>query len=721
MLIVVFLAGVLGTLMLNTTGLYSTLKQNTKNYANDETSHIALNIASRMKMRHNYIQNLADTFARLPKELLTPELMTRKADFLDMNEIFVINNDGSTIPVERNIPILKSYLQQHPELYTESKIFVTNKDKVFFSAPIVYADGKNAILVGSRSKNMLQQMLQNVSFKDQVICSIADSSGSIIIPAEDGLSFTDINHIFTGSITGEDAAEAKRMLLDISLQHSGVAQFDNVTQEPIMLGYDFLGINDWILLTIVPSNLFSDSTAPYFIRYIAIICFLSLIVLLVFLAVPWYYHRTLDHIQTVAFTDPLTGGHNDLAFRTEAEALLETYPERKYAVVYLNIRNFKLFNEHFGVESGDELLRQISRILQENLRKDERLNRRAGDHFYMLLEICNEQQILERLQTIMTDIEKQLSSKFSLEHISFEQGACVVTDRSTDFRIITDHAKIASAYQKEGHSCRFYDANLEQQLEREHALDVHFQQALANHEFQLYIQPKVCPSSNTVKGGEVLVRWQHPEFGLLFPGDFIPLFERNGKICELDFYMFEETCKLMNKWLQKDKNMVLSVNLSRAHLLLSDLSFIDQFKQIKESYHIPDNQIELELTESMMLSRQDIYMVKAMINRIREAGFLCSIDDFGFGYSSLTILKDLNVNTVKLDRQFFIDESEKSWMVVDHLIQLIHKLEMTVVGEGIESSSQVHKLRTAGCNLIQGYFYAKPLPVCDFEHWSAKQ
>lgn len=719
-IIVVFLAGILGTLIYNTTNFHSTLQENTKNYANDETSHMALNISSRMKMRQRYIQNLADTFSRIPKSLLTPELLKRKADYLDMTSIFVVAPDGSTIPEDQELGSLKNYLHNHPNLYFQPKIFVTNKEDVFFSAPIKHKNGDTSILVGSRTKTKLQEMLQNVTFKDQVRCSIADSSGSIIIPATDDSSFQDLNNIFSGNAKGRDAEEAQKMLSDIGLQNSGAAQFDNITKEKIILGYDFLGINDWILLTIVPSTLFSDSTAPYFNRYTAIICFISLVVLLLFLFVPWYYQRALQHIKSVAFTDPLTGGYNDLAFRTEAEELLAKDVDSKYVVIYLNIHNFKLFNERFGVKSGDELLCQICRILKNELLGNELLSRYSGDHFFLLLNFSDEGKIIQRLQTMLHNIEEQLSSQFSFDNIGFDQGACVIADRSTDFRIITDHAKVASSYQTDNDVCRFYDDDLEKHLEREHTLDANFQQALINHEFQLYIQPKVCPKTNTIEEGEVLVRWQHPEFGLLQPGEFIPLFEHNGKICDLDFYMFEETCKLMNKWQKKGKRMILSVNLSRAHLLASNLSFIDRLKEIKESYHIPDHQIELELTESMLLSRQDVHLVKAMINRIREAGFLCSIDDFGFGYSSLTILKDLNVNTVKLDRQFFIDESEKSWMVVEHLIQLIHKLEMTVVGEGIESITQVQKLQTAGCNLIQGYFYAKPMPVCDFENWSAK-
>ncbi len=322
-----------------------------------------------------------------------------------------------------------------------------------------------------------------------------------------------------------------------------------------------------------------------------------------------------------------------------------------------------------------------------------------------------------RLGDMMEELERRLSPQFSFEQIRFEQGAYLIRERDADFMLLSDRAKTASAYSYGDNVCQFYDAALGKRLRREQALDASFQSGIENREFQLYIQPKVRPGQNAASGGEVLVRWQHPVFGLLFPGDFIPLFERNRKICDLDFYMFEETCRLLKGWLAAGRAIPLSVNLSRAHLISNDFSFLDRFQAIKEHYEIPDGLIELELTESMMLERRDLRLVIAMIDRIREMGFLCSMDDFGFGYSSLALLKDLNVTTVKLDRQFFLDESEKSWLVVEQLIRLAHSLAMTVVAEGIEDQEQVEKLQSRDCDLIQGYVYAKPMPVPDFERW----
>lgn len=716
--IILLLAGVLGALLFNTVRLNGTLRKNTVDYANDVSAQLASNISYRMQTRESYIRNLADTFSGMPKFLLTEELLERKAQYLEMEKIFVVNGDGSTIPADQNLAGLEQYLKEHPDLYTDAQIFCSDGSEVCFSAPIIRETGENSLLIGIRSNDMLQQMLQNVDFKNQGLCCVVDSDGTIVVSATDETPFLELSDIFNDNTGEQDVRETQKMLEDIRNHRSGLARLSDVGGEEILLGYDFLEINDWMLLTLVTADLFSESTAPYLVCYIAIIIFLFVLMLMILLFVAWYYRRTLRQLQRIALTDLMTGGQNDLAFRIGCENQLREFPEKEYAIIYLNIRNFKQFNERFGIKQGDELLRQIYRLLQSRLREGELMCRSAGDHFYLLLECFGEENMRRRLNEMIQWLKEELSGKFSFEQIGFDQGAYLIREQDTDFMLLSDRAKVASTCQTGKDDCRFYDDELRRQLEKEHMRDASFQSALKNHEFQLYIQPKVCPGTNTADAGEVLVRWLHPKFGLLFPGEFIPFFERNGKICELDLYIFEETCRLMKGWIQKGCAMPLSVNLSRAHLISNDVSFLNQFCQIKEKYGIPDGQIELELTESLMLERRDIHLVTTMINRIREMGFLCSIDDFGFGYSSLTMLKDMNVTTVKLDRQFFLDESEKSWMVVNHLIQLTHNLGMTVVAEGIENQEQVERLRAYGCDLIQGYVYAKPMKAADFEQWS---
>lgn len=318
---IILLATALGALMLNTMGLRETLQQNTIDYGRDVSTQLVNSIVYRMESREIYIQNLADTFAGMPEFLLTKELLDRKAEYLEMDDIFVVNADGTTIPADEEHTSLSRYLAEHPEPYTEPQIFFTGSEEVFFSAPIIRKTGEDALLVGTRSNNLLQQMLQNVDFKDQGLCCIVNKDGTVIVSTTNETPFIELKDIFAETVNTEDDDEGRRVLEDINAHRSGMAQFNSLGEDPVLLGYNFLGINDWMLLTLISADLFSEDTTPYLIRYITIIGILTLVMLTILASVVWYYRRTLGHIRAIALTDPLTGGYNDLAFRIDGEKL----------------------------------------------------------------------------------------------------------------------------------------------------------------------------------------------------------------------------------------------------------------------------------------------------------------------------------------------------------------------------------------------------------------
>lgn len=713
----------LAALLVNTVDMDRQLRKNTEQYADDVSSQLASNISSRMEMREIYMRNLADTFSRMPGEMLTEELLERKADYLGMDMIFLLHTDGTTVPAAASAlhPELKGELQTHASLFREASILHTDHEEIWFSSPVLWQDGREAsVLVGVRSNETLQKMLQEVDFKNQGLSCIVDTDGTMVVSATDETPFVRLKDLFAATPEEERDAVQRQMLQNIKEGKSGVMQVEDVGEGALIFGYDFLGINDWVLLTLLPSDLFSEGMEQNLFQYLLIIGCLALGILVFFICIGRSYQRSFRRVQGAALTDLLTGGKNRTAFQMEAEVLFRKKAWRDLAIVYMNIRGFKRFNEKFGSETGDALLRQIHSTLQACLQEGELACRAEEDHFFLLLTCAGEEEIPRRVSFLFARLDEQLPRRFFIDSSRLSVGAYFIREPEQDFTVLIDRAKRSGDQAGPG-ELRLYDAAFEQQTAREYLLDDTFQHAIEHHEFQLYLQPQVRPGQKQASGGEVLVRWQHPEFGMIFPGEFIPLLERNGKICDLDFYMFEETCKLLQTWLAEGRAIPLSVNLSRVHLIAKDLSFLDRFRSIKEAYQIPDGLIDLELTESLMLEHQEIPLVVSMIDRAREMGFLCSIDDFGFGYSSLTMLKDLNVTTVKLDRQFFWNESEKSWMVVRQLIHLAHDLGMHVVAEGVEVQEQVERLRACGCDLIQGYVYARPMPILAFEQWSADE
>lgn len=406
---IILLAAVLGALILNTMGLHKALRQNTIDYRRDVSTHLASNIAYRMETREVYIRNLADTFSGMPDFLLTEELLNRKAAYLEMKDIFVVKADGTTIPADEEHADTIQYLSGRPELYTEPMIFFAGNGEVFFSRPY-YPKGRRKPICswGSGLTHCSSKCSRKQILRIRGSVAIADKDGTIIVSATDEAPFLELNDVFAEAATTEDDTEVHRVLADIHALRSGVARFNSLGKEPILLGYSFLGINDWMLLTLLPSDLFGESTTPYLIRYIVIIGLLFLLMLAILFFVIMYYRRTLGYIQSIALTDPLTGGHNVLAFRLCCEKLFREEPEQAYAIIYLNIRDFKHFNEHYGTQHGDALLRQIFRLLQKQLLAGELICRSSGDHFYLLLLGKDENSVRHRLQDMLNELERQL-------------------------------------------------------------------------------------------------------------------------------------------------------------------------------------------------------------------------------------------------------------------------------------------------------------------------
>ncbi len=285
-----------------------------------------------------------------------------------------------------------------------------------------------------------------------------------------------------------------------------------------------------------------------------------------------------------------------------------------------------------------------------------------------------------------------------------------------------DRANTARKTIKGGHknSFAFYDKEMHKKILKEKEIENSMVDALNNGEFIVYFQPKYSLSDYQIIGAEALVRWDNPQKGLIPPIEFIPVFERNGFIVNIDFYVFEEVCKKIREWMDEGQKVVpISVNLSRMHFVNSN--FIEEFKLIVDKYKIPTRLIELELTETAVLD--NIEGLLDTMNNLKEKGFVISMDDFGTGYSSLNLLKELPVDILKLDRAFFTekDESNNEKIVISNVIKMAKELKMKVISEGVETISQVEFLKQIGCDMVQGYLFSKPMPVKEFEKIAFKK
>lgn len=409
--------------------------------------------------------------------------------------------------------------------------------------------------------------------------------------------------------------------------------------------------------------------------------------------------------------DRLTGIYNREHFYDVAEkAVLEAEPGT-YCMICSDIRNFKFVNDIFGINVGDEILISIADALRRLAGPGSVYGRLSGDRF----AICMPRERF-RQDVFVNEIRRiGENSNTSAYRICVHVGVYDIVDKNIAVSVMCDRAYMAIKTIKASLTdmIAHYDEGIRESSVSEQKVTGEFGKALEEGQFCFYIQPQVSVRGE-ILGGEALVRWIHPERGLVPPIEFIGILENTGLICRLDMYIWELACKKLREW--KDRGFTgyhLSVNISPKDFYFTDIYKV--FTGLVEKYELNPRSLRLEITESAIMGDFDKQLV--LIQRLQEYGFLVEMDDFGSGYSSLNMLKDMPVDTLKVDMGFLrqTDHQERSRIILRMIITLSKQLGMEVVTEGVETREQVEFLTDMGCDVFQGYYFAKPMPVSDFE------
>lgn len=426
-------------------------------------------------------------------------------------------------------------------------------------------------------------------------------------------------------------------------------------------------------------------------------------------------------LERIAYEDPVTGGMNRMRFEILAQETLDRASAGSFALVWVNMDKFKLVNDMAGKALGNQTLKYVWRFLSEDLEQNEYVARIAADNFILLLHNDTDVAIDARLNGIAKKINAFNDFRKNRYFLSFTAGIRRADGSETDVSQLSEHANIARKEIRKNEytvalcSCRFYSEQERERLVNEKKIENKMRDALEQRQFEIYLQPKLDLKRNVVSGAEALVRWNDPEKGMITPGEFIPIFEKNGFIIDLDRFVFKEVCKLIRSWLDRGVEPVpVSVNVSRIHFSSPD--FVSGYAEICESQGVSTRFLEIEVTETVALEDAELFM--KIVRELHERGFACSLDDFGSGYSSLNVLKDIDVDTLKLDKAFFASpemNNVKEREVIASVIDLAKRLNMLSLAEGIETDTQQKFLFSRGCDQIQGFVFSRPLPAKEFE------
>lgn len=434
--------------------------------------------------------------------------------------------------------------------------------------------------------------------------------------------------------------------------------------------------------------------------------------------------RKQRKIFNMVFFDVVTEGHNRMwALYRGGKLVKNRMPgSRQYAAVDLFFVNYNTFCVCHSVAEGEELLRKMYRSLGKMLNRGEIRAVGSPGEFLLLLRYDDYDRLTGRLNAIISQLEKT-----DTDHtFYFHAGVSVISSSKGENERKLRHADIEQEFsnaltarhtlgESSGSATAFFDLKLVEERRWRDKVEEHSRQALVNSEFLVYYQPKYDPVTCELKGAEALIRWQSPELGFVSPGKFIPIFESNGFITEIDHYMLSHVAADQKRWLDMGKKCVpVSVNVSRAHFIESDLA--EQIRDIVDAAGAPRDLIEIELTESAFFDDKNALI--GTIGRLKEYGFSVSMDDFGSGFSSLNSLKDMPLDVLKIDAEFFRGDNagERGQIVVSETIKLARSLNMKTVAEGVEEKEQVDFLAGQGCDMIQGYYFAKPMPAGEYEN-----
>lgn len=698
-----------------------TIRRDAKGNLKELGDHIAQSLYNEISGTGDVLGSLALEVAQrdMDTDEKRVEFLSKQADFWNFYDLAVIDKDGISChqdgrkDVSLNRRLLSDAL--NTETITFDFLIAGGEDCVIFCAPVPEelreASGYLAISGTYAVDNW--NMLMDISvFGGEAVTQIISKEGVVITRGRgnEGQSYYNLLDYlnkaeFEPGITLETIKN--------TLQAEESVQFSyRLDGTEYYLSCAPIGFYGWGLVFTVPTTIVNNAGNQMARSVIIISAVLTMIFLLVLFCFRESQRQAQKRIWAAAYVDDVTGGANRHKFMLDVPAILARHGT-DYVLVYTNIDQFKIVNQRYGSAEADDILCHIHDALMAVITERECCARLTADHFVLLMQ---KDGVEERLKTVVEEQTVQTTQAGGICEIRLTFGLCPVESSDHELTELIDRANLAikmSPVTENG--IAVYDDSMMERAAREKALTERMRQESFGAEFTIYLQPKVDLVTGAVVGAEALARWISKEFGFVSPGEFIPLAEKAGIVCQIDWRAFELVCETIARWQVEGRKLVpISFNLSKAQLSIP--GFLETYREIIRRCEISCRYLDFEFTESLLYENSGA--LQAAVREIHEMGAWCSMDDFGFGYSSLGLLGQFEADTLKLDRSFFMEDAEpesRNNRIVRSVIQIAESLGMHTVAEGVENEKHVDMLRQFGCDSIQGYYYSKPLPVLEFE------
>lgn len=600
-------------------------------------------------------------------------------------------------------------------IYTEED---TDENMFAYAVP-VYADKEVAgALAAEVGTDVFADVLQDRSvLHGSGYIHLISDSGKILVRSEERVIEEELDTIYDNDYIAQEEQENIKDALIKGETCFSEFTYNGETYQVLLAP---LGVNGWYLFCVQTAQSISGSIY-HLMTNTQIITVVVLFIILIIIAYGYrIIYRSNHNLIKSAWYDPLTGAYNMAKFEYETAGIIENTYE--YSLAAMNIRQFKFINEIFGTRAADLLLCHMKSVIADNVTENEYYCRNSEDMFYLLLRDTDRDRIKERIGKMIQEISRYAICNNRDYRILLYCGVVIgtdVEDEEPSVKKSMTHVRFAldTARKSLKNNIWFYDTRLHEDEKLQNYVESHMNQALDNHEFKLYLQPKVNLSTGRTSGAEALVRWIAEEGRIIYPGQFIPVFEANGFCVNLDMYMLEEVCRQIRKWID-DGLTPVPVSVNQSKLLFYEADYIDNLKSLLDKYQIPAELISLEILEG--LASENVNELNKRIGRLREIGFKISLDDFGSGYSSMNTLASLEIDELKFDRGFLLglkdsgEEYERQIIIMNEIVELTKKLKISTVVEGVETKENEELVRALGCEYGQGYYYSMPMSASEF-------
>ena len=596
----------------NSLQIHSLIEWRTSVYLTDVTYQIVDKVNGRIEQSVQTLRMLRDS-AILFESPQVESFLERKKSFAGYDDLRLFST-----PEEA-----KAWLEEaYPGVYMDTEMALKGETQLLFAPDqdaMIYcvsdtSDEDLAVIIGIKTQETLKKLLNNECFNGQGTSFAVTRDGqAITTPGRIDL-YQELRKLQTGHTRDENIALLEQMEADAHAGKSGTMLFEDIGAKGVMIRYEPLDYSGWYIITIIPANIISmgtESLSNYNLFLTAIVIFLLFISML---GLTISHQKNQKKLSQLAFCDELTGGMNDTSFRMTAQRYMKEQ-EGQYVLVSMDIQDFKMINQVYGTQEGNRTLRYVYRTLLSQLRSDEPMARNCGDVFFFLLKNRDKTTICTRLLKIYEAVNKfnqELKEPYYLE-LYFgiyqpESGDEALADMQEKANIARKHKKGDDRYRY-----NFYDEEVQKRNIREKELMGMVDYSLRNGDFLIYLQPKVQLENNRIAGAEALIRWKHPELGMLSPAMFIPSAERYRLISQLDLFVFEEVCRTLARWKAEGRELLpISVNLSRQNM--DTPNFLDDYRKLCKKYDVNPNLIELELTETILF--EDPQGIKCFIDEM---------------------------------------------------------------------------------------------------------